>query len=58
MVVSVILSHAEKEGLEAKHGPAKNYYRDALMALGPRGNVSLPETFQEPPRNLPGSSVT
>ena len=33
--------------------PAKNYYRDAVMAGEPRGKVpSLPEMFQEPSRDI------
>ena len=46
------------EGIEADRRAAKNYYRYAFMARGPRGEVSLPEAFWEPPRNLPGNSVT
>ena len=58
MVVAVMLSHAEKEGIQAKRRPAENYYRDAFMARGQRGKASLPETVQEPSGNLPGNSVT
>ena len=58
MVVAVKCWHAEKEGIEANRRPAKNYYRDAFMARGPRGKVSLPVTFQEPSRNRWGNSVT
>ena len=58
MVVAVMFSLADKEGIEANRRPAKNYYRFAFMARGPRGKVSLPETLQDPSRNLPGSSVT
>ena len=45
MAVAVMFSHAEMEGIEANRRPAKYYYRDAFMARGPRGKVSLPETF-------------
>ena len=58
MIVAVMFSHAEKEGMEVNRRPAKNYYRDACMARGLRGKVSLPATFQEPSGHLLGDSVT
>ena len=47
MVVAVMFSHAAKEGIEANRRPVKSYYRDAFMARGPHGKVSVLETFQE-----------
>ena len=47
MVVVVMRSLVEKDDIEANRRPAKNYRRDAVMARGPRGKVSLPETFRE-----------
>ena len=52
MVVAVMLSQNEKKCIEANRSPAKNYYRDAFMTRGPRGKVSLPETFPEPSMKL------
>ena len=53
-----MLSLVTKNVIEANRRPAKNYRRDAFMARGPRGKVSLPEAFREPSRNLPGNFVT
>ena len=53
MVVAVMFSRAEKECIEANRRTAKNDYRDAFMARGPRGKVSRLEIFQQPSRNLP-----
>ena len=52
MVVAVMVTHAEKEGIGAKRRPAKNFYSDAFMARGPRGKVSLLEAFQEASREF------
>ena len=53
MVVAVMFAHIEKEGIEANRIPAKNCYRDAFMARGPRGKVSRFHRWK-PSRNLPG----
>ena len=58
MVVAVMFSHAENEGIQANRRPANDYYRDAFIAHGLRGKDSLLETFQECSGNLPGNSVT